>query len=328
MKNLTRSIPITLLGAAFAGFTATLALPAGAVDLLQRYPTTLTGGILAPGQARPWQFTPGDIYRVSRFRPDVGGRLKVETGPADLGIGHCADGAVCAILIPAEGGKLTRPGAGSEEVAHIWLRFHPKEINKLFPPATVSPAPENSVVSQMRTIIRGKFRASYHAGNNAMIPEPKDMTVDVDTKAGPRRFFVVDTEAGTAQYADAFEGQPVRIAAVALPSAAEGAGTTPRIITTTPADGAKDVDAGLTEITVTFDRDMGEGFSWTGGGPEFPRVPKGESPRWQDKRTCVLPVKLEPGHQYRVGINSPSHQNFCSAAGEPAEPSSISFTTK
>ena len=33
-----------------------------------------------------------------------------------------------------------------------------------------------------------------------MIPEPKDMTVDVDTKDGPRRFFVVDTEARTAEY--------------------------------------------------------------------------------------------------------------------------------
>jgi hypothetical protein len=29
-----------------------------------------------------------------------------------------------------------------------------------------------------------------------------------------------------------------------------------------------------------------------------------------------------------VGINSPSYRNFRSAAGEPAEPTSISFTTK
>ena len=303
-----------MLSAALAGLAATLALPARAVDLLQRYPTTLTTGLLTAGQARSWQLTPEDIFRVSRFRLEVGEQLKVETGPADLGIGHCADGAVCAILIPAQGGKLTRAGAGSEEIAHIWLRFHPKEINKLFPPNTVSSAPGNSLMSQMHAIIRGKFMSSYHAGNKAMIPEPKDMTVDVDTKAGVRRFFSVDTQAKTADYAGGFERQAVRGA--------------PRIVATTPADGATDVDAGLTQITVTFDQDMGGGFSWTGGGPQFPQSPQGARAHWQDKRTCVLPVKLEPGHQYRVGINAPSYHGFSSAAGEPVEPSSISFTTK
>jgi RNA polymerase sigma-70 factor (ECF subfamily) len=328
MKNATKSIPMITMGAALAGLAATLAMPARAVDLLERYPTTLTAGVLEAGQARRWQITPSDIFRVSRFRLEVGTQLKVETGPADLGIGHCADGAVCAMLIPADGGKLTRRGAASaEEVAHIWLRFHPGEINKLFPPDTVSPAQATGVISQMRDIIRGKFRASYHAGNNAMIPEPKDMTVDVDTKAGPRRFFMVDTQAKTAQYVNAFEGQPVRLAAAA-PGAAESAAAAPKIIATTPADGAEDVDPGLTEITVTFDQDMGGGFSWTGGGPEFPTTPRGAKARWQDKRTCVLPVKLEPGHHYRVGINSPSYRNFSSVAGESVEPSSINFTTK
>lgn len=149
------------------------------------------------------------------------------------------------------------------------------------------------------------------------------MTVDVDTKAGPRRFFMVDTQAKTARYVSAFERQPVRVAA-----GAAGALTTPKIIATSPADGATDVDAGLTEITVTFDQDMGGGFSWTGGGPQFPPSPEGARARWQDKRTCLLPVKLEPGHHYRVGINAPSFHNFRSAAGEPVEPSSISFTTK
>ena len=66
-----------------------------------------------------------------------------------------------------------------------------------------------------------------------------------------------------------------------------------------------------TEITVTFDQEMGGGMSWTGGGPEFPPSPEGQKAQWRDKRTCVLPVKLEAGHFYRVGINSTSYQNFC-----------------
>lgn len=102
----------------------------------------------------------------------------------------------------------------------------------------------------------------------------------------------------------------------------------PKIVATSPAVGQTDVDPGVTEITVTFDRDMGKGFSWTGGGPEFPTGPDGKKPRWRDLRTCVLPVTLEAGHYYRVGINSTSYQNFKSANGVPAQPSAIYFTTQ
>jgi len=323
MKTKSQRIPIITLNAALVGLAATLALPARAVDLLQRYPTTLTGGILEPEQARLWQFTPQDIFSLSRFRLEAGQQLKLETGRADLGIGHCADGAVWAVVIPSEPGKLTKPSGGSsEDIAHIWLRFHPAEINKLFPPDTVSAAPGTGVASQIRTIAGAKFRASYHAGVNAMIPEPKDMTVDVDTKLGLRRFYMVDTQAGTAQYVNAFERQAVRLAA------RTGGQKAPKIILTKPTDGAMDIDSSLTEITVTFDQDMSEGFSWTGGGPEFPASPEGKKAEWRGKRTCVLPVKLESAHHYRVGINSPSFRNFRSAAGDPAEPSSLSFTTK
>ncbi len=76
---------------------------------------------------------------------------------------------------------------------------------------------------------------------------------------------------------------------------------------------------------MTFDRDMGGGMSWTGGGPDYPRV--ASRPHWLDSRTCVLPVTLETGKYYRVGINSTSHQNFRSASGYPAQPSAIYFTT-
>jgi beta-lactamase regulating signal transducer with metallopeptidase domain len=105
-------------------------------------------------------------------------------------------------------------------------------------------------------------------------------------------------------------------------------GPPPNIVATSPAVGATDVDPGLREITVTFDQDMGGGFSWTGGGPDFPPAPEGQKAQWRDKRTCVLPVKLEAGHYYRVGINSTTYRNFRSAAGVSAEPSAIYFTTQ
>ncbi|HUA65217.1 MAG TPA: M56 family metallopeptidase [Alphaproteobacteria bacterium] len=102
----------------------------------------------------------------------------------------------------------------------------------------------------------------------------------------------------------------------------------PQIVSTSPSVGETDVDPAITEITVTFDRDMSKGFSWTGGGPAFPTGREGEKVHWRDLRTCVLPVKLEAGHYYRVGINSQSYHGFQSANGVPAEPSAIYFATQ
>jgi hypothetical protein len=106
------------------------------------------------------------------------------------------------------------------------------------------------------------------------------------------------------------------------------AGEAPKILSATPAAGATDVDPAIQEITVTFDRDMGKGFSWTGGGPDHPPVAEGLRPFWRDARTAVLPVSLATGRYYRVGINSKSHRNFRSAAGVPAQPSALFFTTR
>lgn len=102
----------------------------------------------------------------------------------------------------------------------------------------------------------------------------------------------------------------------------------PRIVSIVPAVGATDVDPGTSEIVITFDRDMARGFSWTGGGPDYPPISEGKKPQWRDARTAVLPVKLESGHYYRVGINSKSHRNFRSVAGVPVLPSAIYFTTQ
>jgi hypothetical protein len=101
----------------------------------------------------------------------------------------------------------------------------------------------------------------------------------------------------------------------------------PAIVSTSPTVGATEVDPSLSAITVTFDQDMQDGMSWTGGGPEFPPAREGQNAHWLDKRTCVLPVKIEAAHYYRVGINSKSYLNFASARGVAAPPSAIFFTT-
>ena len=96
----------------------------------------------------------------------------------------------------------------------------------------------------------------------------------------------------------------------------------------TPAIGAQDVSPDLKELRVTFNVPMGEGFSWTGGGPEFPTIPEGKKPFWtEDHKTCVLPVELKPNSQYRLGLNSPSFKNFKSADGVPLAPVVYTFKT-
>ena len=80
---------------------------------------------------------------------------------------------------------------------------------------------------------------------------------------------------------------------------------------------------------MTFNMPMGGGMSWTGGGPEFPEIPEGKSPKWSaDGKTCKLPVSLKSGQAYRLGLNSRSHNNFQSAAGVPLEPVVYMFQTR
>src|SRR5438046_743413 len=148
----------------------------GGIDLLQRYPTKLTVGDTRPDQARSWEFTEDDVFRVTQYRLEVGKELRVDVGPADLGIGHCADGAVWAVLIPRASGTLTSRGTNQDVISHVWLRFHPKEITRLFPPDTVSASGTTNLLAQMRFIANTKMNSSWHSGAGAMIPEPKDMT--------------------------------------------------------------------------------------------------------------------------------------------------------
>jgi hypothetical protein len=102
----------------------------------------------------------------------------------------------------------------------------------------------------------------------------------------------------------------------------------PRIVKMVPENGASDVDPILAKIEVTFDRPMARGFSWTGGGEQYPTVPDGEKPSWSaDRKTCTLPVALKPNWQYRFGLNSRSFKNFASAERVPLEPVVYEFRT-
>ena len=128
---------------------------APAVDLLARYPTQLTAGDANPEHARTWEFNPEDIFQVSQFTLKVGDGFMVKTGSADLGIGHCADGAVWAVLMPRKDATLTSSAATNDEtVAHVWFRFHPAQVNRLFAPDSLSTNGNRALATQMRAIAR------------------------------------------------------------------------------------------------------------------------------------------------------------------------------
>lgn len=103
----------------------------------------------------------------------------------------------------------------------------------------------------------------------------------------------------------------------------------PVVVKTVPQAGAADVDPKLTEIAVTFSKPMLEGsWSWvrlTKG--QFPTT-DGKAKYLADRKTCVLPVKLEPNTTYAMWINSTENGNFKDADGQPAVPYLLVFKTR
>lgn len=103
----------------------------------------------------------------------------------------------------------------------------------------------------------------------------------------------------------------------------------PVVIKSVPESGADGVDPNLTEISVTFSKPMKAG-SWSWAMLDKESYPgTSEAPKYlDDKKTCVLPVKLQPGKIYAVWINSEKLQNFKDVQGNIAVPYLLVFKTR
>ncbi len=118
----------------------------------------------------------------------------------------------------------------------------------------------------------------------------------------------------------------ILLGAIGLTCAApEARATPPEIISILPDNGDEGVDPALKELRIEFDQDMGGGRSICGGGPEFPKI--AGNPKWETPRALVVPIQLEPSHDYVLSINCQSFQNFRSTGGEPLAPYPVSFRT-
>ena len=102
----------------------------------------------------------------------------------------------------------------------------------------------------------------------------------------------------------------------------------PVVVKTVPEAGAKDVTPGLTEIKVTFSKEMTDGSwswstAWQGSAPETVGNPKYEA----DRKTCALQVRLEPGKTYAYWLNSEKFKGFKDSNGKAAVPYLLAFQT-
>lgn len=102
---------------------------------------------------------------------------------------------------------------------------------------------------------------------------------------------------------------------------------TPRVIKTIPNNGDTDVDFSLRHLSVTFDQDMSNSDSWVPIEGTFLQTTG--LPRWKDRRTCTLPVRLKHNTQYLLSINHEDggHIGFKNTKGIPAIPYLFIFRT-
>ena len=105
----------------------------------------------------------------------------------------------------------------------------------------------------------------------------------------------------------------------------------PVVVESFPQAGDTKVDPAISEVRVTFSKDMMTNNMWswvihTKGS--FPEI-AGEVRYLADGRTCVAPVKLYPGRKYAIWFNSPNyrHNAFRDRANNPAVPYLLVFET-
>ena len=104
----------------------------------------------------------------------------------------------------------------------------------------------------------------------------------------------------------------------------------PVVVKTEPQAGDINVDPGITEIRVTYSKRIQDG-SWSWGQISDDTMPEttGKPKYLPDGKTCVLPVKLEPGRTYVLQLSSLTGKfaNFKDRQGLPAVPYLLVFQT-
>ncbi len=103
----------------------------------------------------------------------------------------------------------------------------------------------------------------------------------------------------------------------------------PSVVSTSPVAGQMDVAPSTTEIRVTFSKQMMTNRMWAVcqvSKETFPET-AGRIHYLADGRTCVMPVKLEPGKTYVLWFNLGQFNSFRDTENHPAVPYMLVFQT-
>lgn len=181
-----------------------VALPHAGGDFRKLYPATLESSAEPKGYA--WVCETSDVWRLSQFSYTDANDLKIELGPSTVAFGRHDTNVLWAAVLPDHPGALTTTlstDTDGEKVSSVWLRFHPGRVAELFPSKTVAGnGPANARIAARR-LAAWKMGSSWHAGNLPMVPTRDAIVLDMETVAGPRRFFGFFN--GKMQYVNAFE---------------------------------------------------------------------------------------------------------------------------
>jgi hypothetical protein len=285
-------------------------------DLLQQYSTGSAAGAASTRPTSHWELKPNDLFLLSRFQFEVGRDLQLELGESHLGVGHDANGALFAVIVPLEGGRLIREATNVEPVAHVFLRFHPQSVRDLFPPETVSADATNVLAAELCGIANLKWASAWRADTNAGLSDSTQYIIDVDTQQGLRRYFRLERGANEPQYITALEERAVSrlvsstaglerpLADFAQDTIDEARDSTrPRVVSVFPPNGAAGI-APATVLRVRFDRPMEPlslKLTWDCGGFTNCDFPKYDAERYE----FSIPLRLEAGTLHQIVVNEP-----------------------
>ena len=106
----------------------------------------------------------------------------------------------------------------------------------------------------------------------------------------------------------------------------------PSVVKTIPQAGDAAVDPSLDKISVTFSKEMMTERMWSVvqvSKEHFPKIR--ETPQGihylGDKRTCVIPVELQPNQTYVLWINRGKYNSFRDTGNNPSVPYLLVFHT-
>jgi Peptidase family S41/Tricorn protease C1 domain len=176
---------------------------ADAIDLGQRYPATLDRSPTPKGY--DWTCDENDVWRLTKFAFSLGDQFRVELKSAQVVLGHHESNVLWAAVFPDQPGEIVKATAGQgQHVTSIWLRFHPARLGEMFPPPTVAGPGDKEIIGDAKRLAAQKMKSCWQVNGNPMVPEKGSVTVDLETREGPRRFYSIDTVNSKVTYVEAF----------------------------------------------------------------------------------------------------------------------------